>query len=145
MTTCRECGAIRNYGENDSRPGAVSSPSAAHAAVRRLLEHAKQEKLVVIYLDAQNRMLGKPVVVSVGSLNTTRTLPRELMLPAVERSALGFIMAHNHPSGSIEPSRDDIEFTKGIVKAGQLMGVALYDHLIVSRRGFTSLKQRGLI
>ncbi|MCZ6694994.1 MAG: hypothetical protein O7A63_00500, partial [Acidobacteria bacterium] len=60
-------------------------------------------------------------------------------------SALAFILVHNHPSGSLEASRDDVEFTKAMARAGDLIGISLYDHLIVSRRGYVSLKERGLI
>jgi DNA repair protein RadC len=52
---------------------------------------------------------------------------------------------HNHPSGSLDPSRDDVEFTRTMARAGELMGISLYDHIIVSRRGYVSLKERGLM
>lgn len=145
METCKVCGRITAYDAGEPSPDRVSSPTDAYAEVKAMLVRAKQEKLVAIYLDAQNVVLGDPVVVSVGSLNTTRTHPREMMRPAIERSALAFIMAHNHPSGSLEPSRDDVEFTRTIGRAGELMGISLYDHLIVSRRGFVSLKEKGLL
>jgi DNA repair protein RadC len=67
------------------------------------------------------------------------------MQPAVLHSALAFILVHNHPSGSLEPSRDDLEFTRSMARAGELMGINLYDHLIVSRRGYVSLRERGLM
>ena len=59
--------------------------------------------------------------------------------------ALGFILVHNHPSGCLEPSREDVEFTQGVQRAAELMGVELYDHLIVARGGYTSLRERGLL
>ncbi len=83
--------------------------------------------------------------VSIGSLNTTRTHPREVLQPAIVNSALAFILVHNHPSGSLDPSRDDVEFTRTMARAGDLMGISLYDHIIVSRRGFVSMKERGLL
>ena len=97
-----------------------------------------------VYLDTQNRVIGRPVTISVGALNTTRTHPREILYPAIKRSALGLVLAHNHPSGSLEPSRDDLEFTRGVSDACGLLGFTLYDHLIVSRRGYVSLKEQGL-
>ena len=121
----------------------VGSPAEAYALVRDLAK-AKKENLVALYLDAQNRLIHKETV-SIGSLNTTRTHPREVMQPAIVHSALAFVLVHNHPSGSLEPSRDDVDFTRTMQKAGELMGINLYDHLIVSRRGFVSLKERGLL
>ncbi len=55
--------------------------------------------------------------------------------------AHAFILIHNHPSGDLTPSRDDIEFTRSVARAAELMGITLYDHLIVSRKGFVSLKE----
>jgi DNA repair protein RadC len=81
----------------------------------------------------------------VGSLNTTRSHPREILYPAVQHLAAGFILAHNHPSGCLEPSPEDIEFTRSAARAGELMGIELYDHLAVAREGFTSLRERGLL
>ena len=121
----------------------VSSPAEAYALVRDL-KTARKEHLIALYLDAQNRLIVRETV-SIGSLNTTRTHPREVLQPAVVHSALAFILVHNHPSGSLEPSRDDIEFTRSMSRAGELMGINLYDHLIVSRRGYASLKERGLL
>ena len=104
----------------------------------------KKEHLVGLYLDSQNHLLARETI-SVGSLNTTRTHPREILKPAIEALALGFILVHNHPSGTLVPSSDDIEFTRAIAKAGELMGIPLYDHVIVSREGFVSLKEKGLL
>lgn len=121
----------------------VGSPADAYALVRDLTK-ARKEHLVALYLDAQNRLIVRETV-SIGSLNTTRTHPREVLQPAIVNSALAFVLVHNHPSGSLDPSRDDVEFTGTIARAGELMGISLYDHLIVSRRGFVSLKEKGLI
>jgi len=121
----------------------VSSPAEAYALVRDL-RRARKEHLVSLYLDAQNRLICRETV-SIGSLNTTRTHPREVLQPAIVNSALAFILVHNHPSGSLDPSRDDVEFTRTMARAGDLMGISLYDHIIVSRRGFVSLKERGLL
>ena len=121
----------------------VSSPAEAYALVRDL-NRARKEHLVSLYLDAQNRLICRETV-SIGSLNTTRTHPREVLQPAIVNSALAFILVHNHPSGSLDPSRDDVEFTRTMARAGDLMGISLYDHIIISRRGFVSLKERGLL
>jgi DNA repair protein RadC len=109
-----------------------------------VLSRARVEKLAVIYLDVQHRPLGKPLVLSVGTLNTTRTHPRDIFRPAILKSAQSFIMAHNHPSGSLEVSRDDEEFTRQIVRAAEIIGIPVLDHLVVSRHGFVSMKEKGM-
>ena len=110
----------------------------------RDLKRARKEHLVALYLDAQNYLI-KRETISVGSLNTTRTHPREILHPAILHSALAFLLVHNHPSGSLEPSRDDLDFTRSIARAAELIGIALTDHLIVSQKGFVSLKERGVL
>ena len=110
----------------------------------RDLGKARKEHLVGLYLDAQNRLLARETL-SIGSLNTTRTHPREILEPALRHLAVGFILAHNHPSGSLTPSGDDIGFTRGVTRAATLMDIGFYDHLVISRRGYVSLRERGLM
>jgi len=110
----------------------------------RDLAAARKEKLVGLYLDAQNGLLHVETI-SVGSLNTTRTHPREILYPAIIHLALGFVLVHNHPSGCLDPSDEDVAFTKVVQRAGETMGIELYDHLIVARGGFTSLRERGVL
>ena len=100
--------------------------------------------LSVLCLDAQNQPIAFNVV-SVGSLNTTRTHPVDILKPVILSNALGVILVHNHPSGVSDPSEEDIEFTRGIQRACEVMGVDLYDHLILGERGFTSLRERGVL
>jgi DNA repair protein RadC len=108
------------------------------------IARAKKEHLVALYLDAQNHLLGKETI-SVGSLNTTRTHPREIFQPAIACSAMGIILAHNHPSGSLAASQEDVDFTRAIRRASEILGIGLYDHIIVSEKGFVSLKEKGLM
>lgn len=128
--------------KEDDRP-AVSGPRDAYHQVRDL-KKARKEHLVALYLDAQNHLICRETV-SVGSLNTTRTHPREILQPAISCSAMGFILAHNHPSGSLSPSQEDVDFTRAIRRASEIIGIGLYDHLIVSERGYVSLKEKGLL
>lgn len=121
----------------------VSSPREAYELVRDL-KRARKEHLVALYLDSQNHLIHRETI-SIGALNTTRTHPREILQPAILHSALAFVLVHNHPSGSLEPSRDDMEFTRNIARAAELIGVGLTDHLIVSPRGYVSLKERGIL
>ena len=121
----------------------ITGPSEVYGLARDLCA-AKKEHLIGLYLDAQNHLLARETL-SIGSLNTTRTHPREVLYPAITHLALGFILVHNHPSGALVPSSDDVEFTRAIGRAGELMGIPLYDHVIVSRAGYVSLKEKGLL
>ncbi len=121
----------------------IAGPGEVYAQVKDLCQ-AKKEHLLGLYLDSQNHLLARETI-SIGSLNTTRTHPREILHPAITHLALGFILVHNHPSGTLTPSSDDVEFTRAIGRAGELMGIPLYDHVIVSRTGYVSLKEKGLL
>ena len=121
----------------------LSRPQQAYRKVRHLAR-ARKEHLVGLYLDAQNGLLHQETI-SIGSLNTTRTHPREILYPAVKHLALGFILAHNHPSGCLDPSPEDLEFTHAVRRGAEFMGIELYDHLIVGRDGYTSMRERGLL
>jgi len=121
----------------------VTRPHAAWTHVREI-GRARKEHLVGLYLDAQNGLLHRETI-STGSLNTTRTHPREILYPAIEHLALGFVLAHNHPSGCLEPSPEDIEFTRAVRRAGELIGIELYDHLIVAGERYLSLRERGVL
>jgi DNA repair protein RadC len=127
----------------EADPPRVCRPEEASTQVPEL-RRARKEHLVALYLDAQNRLLAKETI-TIGSLNTTRTHPREILYPAIQHLALGFVLVHNHPSGSLTPSVDDVDFTRAVRRAGELVGIELYDHLIVSPRGFVSLKEKGLL
>jgi DNA repair protein RadC len=80
-----------------------------------------------------------------GGLNTTRSHPTEIFKVAILSNALGIVLCHNHPSGTLEPSPDDTEFTHSVRRAGELMGIELFDHLIITDSGFTSMRERGLL
>jgi DNA repair protein RadC len=120
----------------------LTRPAEVYRIVAGLAK-ARRERLVALYLDAQNGLIHREVV-SLGSLNVTRTAPREIFHPAIVHGALALVLAHNHPSGCLEPSVEDVEFTRGVQRAGALLGIELYDHLIVAGPGYTSLRERGV-
>ena len=132
--------ARRAHHTSEDRPRIVR-PRDAWMCVKEL-GPLKKEHLVGLYLDAQNGLVHKETI-SIGSLNTTRTHPREILYPAIEHLALGFLLVHNHPSGSADPSDEDVEFTRAVHRAAETVGSEMYDHLIVTRSGFTSLRERG--
>jgi DNA repair protein RadC len=95
-----------------------------------------------VLLSARTTVIGVHTV-SVGSLNASIVHPREVFRPAVEQSAASILIAHNHPSGNVDPSDDDLVLTKRLVQVGELLGIHVLDHLIVAKGNYTSLKQEG--
>ena len=128
--------------------GPVTHPVEAHQAIRQmarsLLGDLDREAGVVIALDARNRPIGGHVV-SVGTLSSSLVHPREVFKFGILANAASLLFAHNHPSGNAEPSQDDIEMTRRLVKAGEIIGIEVIDSLIIGHDTFLSLKERGLI
>ena len=122
----------------------VQRPQDVFEAVLPYYREADREILSVLCLDSQNQPTAFSVA-SVGGLNTTRTRPAEILKSALLSNALALILVHNHPSGCQEPSPEDIEFTRAISRACEAVGLELYDHLVVTDTGFTSLRERGLL
>ncbi len=122
----------------------VNRPAEVYEAVRRYYRGADREILSVLCVDAQNRPTCFHVA-SVGSLNTTRTRPAEILKVAILSNSMGIILIHNHPSGELEPSPEDVEFTRGISRACEIVGLELFDHLIVTDVDFRSFRERGLL
>lgn len=121
----------------------ISRPEDAYEFLREI-RHADRESLYSILLDARNSVVGCEEV-SRGSLNTTRTHPSDIYKGALLANAFGVILAHNHPSGNPEPSPEDIDFTRSVARGGELLGIQLYDHLIVAGDSYTSLRERHLL
>ena len=104
----------------------------------------KKEHFIIFYLDTRNHEIKRDII-SVGCLNANLVHPREVFEPAIRNLAASVIVAHNHPSGNLEPSQEDLDLTKRLVGAGKLLGIELLDHVIVSKDGFSSFKEKGLI
>ncbi|MEY4159849.1 MAG: hypothetical protein RLZZ136_470 [Pseudomonadota bacterium] len=108
------------------------------------MAHLNVERVRVLYLNARNCLIADEIL-SEGSLDEASVHPREVIRRAMDLGAAAVILVHNHPSGSPEPSRADIQITNRIAEAGRLLGVAVHDHIIVGRHGHVSLKGKGLI
>ncbi|MDA8244794.1 MAG: DNA repair protein RadC [Elusimicrobia bacterium] len=104
----------------------------------------KKEHFVVFFLDTRNQEIKRDIV-SIGTLNYNLVHPREVFEPAVKNLAASVIVAHNHPSGCLEPSDEDLSLTKRLAQGGKLLGIELLDHVIVTKEGFMSFKQKGLL
>jgi len=108
------------------------------------LKNKKREYLVAIYLNARKQLITTKTI-SIGTLTTNLIHPRELFRPAIQNNAASVIIAHNHPSGDSKPSSEDVIITKQLKNAGQLLGITLIDHIIITDDNFTSIKSEGLI
>lgn len=122
----------------------VTGPADAHVVISSLTADKAVEHFVVVFLDARNHVSGAQTV-SVGSLNSSIVHPREVFRLAIEHGAASIILGHNHPSGDTTPSSDDIQLTTRLAKAGELLGIAVMDHVIIGSEGYLSFKERGIM
>ena len=102
---------------------------------------SKREHFVAFYLDTQGRVIERQII-SIGTLDTSLVHPREVFEPAVSLRAASIIVAHNHPSGKLEASREDVEITKQLVAAGKILGIQIIDHIIVTDKIGLGLSSR---
>lgn len=119
----------------------ITSPAEAQSVLGRYLEGQDREVFVIMMLDTKNKVIGINTV-SVGTLNSSLVHPREVFKPAILSNAAAIILAHNHPSGETTPSPEDIQITKELTKAGDMLKIAILDHIIVGD-GFSSFKADG--
>ncbi len=104
----------------------------------------QQEYFVCLSLNGANEVIENRVV-TVGLLNSNQVHPREVYADPITDRAASIIVAHNHPSGTLEASPEDIALTDRLARAGKLLGVPLLDHIIVTKTGYLSLKQAGYL
>ncbi len=127
-------------------PPTINSPADAARLVQYEMSVLDQEHLRVIVLNTRNRVLDI-VEVYKGSLNSAQIRVAEIFRPAIRLNAAAIIVLHNHPSGSVDPSPDDVAVTRAMVEAGKNLDVSVLDHIIIGNshgRRWVSLKERGL-
>jgi len=123
----------------------IRAPGDAAKIVIDYLRGVDREHFVGLYLNTANNLITIHTV-SVGTLNSSLVHPREVFKLAYMVNAASVVVSHNHPSGNAEPSQEDIAITKQLVEAGKILGIPLYDHVIVTEgNGYTSFTERGLI
>ncbi len=120
------------------------NPAEVAKIYQPLLGNSKQERFFVVLLDtAMQRIMDFEV--TRGTLDSSLVHPREVFNPAVRYLAKGMIVLHNHPSGQCKPSDADIKITKQLVESGKILGIEVYDHLIITADQFYSFKDNGII
>jgi len=109
------------------------------------LDKRAEEVFVILTVDIKNQVTGI-FEVSVGSINSSIVTAREVFKRAILQNACSIILAHNHPSGIPEPSKDDIKITKRLINAGEVLGIEVLDHIIIgSKDNFSSMKEKSII
>jgi len=103
-----------------------------------------REHFILITLDGASKVIEQRVI-HIGTLNQSLVHPREVFRPAILDNAAGVIIAHNHPSGTLEASRADIQITQRLKEVAKLVGIELLDHVILSKEGYYSLSDEGLL
>ena len=132
------------------RPGApearaeLTSPESAADILVPLLQHLDREHCVTLNLDTKHRLIATTTV-SIGSVDHTFMSPREVFRDALLHGASAIVVAHNHPSGDAEPSRDDERVTRRLGEAGDLVGVEVLDHMVIGHGRWVSLARRGVL
>jgi len=109
-----------------------------------LMKDLRKEVFRVLLLSRSNRLI-KEVTISEGTLDASIVHPRDVFREALLESAAGVILLHNHPSGNPNPSEEDLRITKQLVEAGRVMGIKVYDHIILAGEDYRSLADDGLI
>ena len=123
----------------------IEDPESAYEMLAPLVANSPKETALVVTLDTKHRPLAIRME-TVGSLDHTFMSPRELFRAALLDNASAVFLAHNHPSGSPEPSTDDERITRRLVEAGRILGIEVLDHLVIGAPGrWTSLARRGLV
>lgn len=110
----------------------------------RFIRHKRQEYFLCLSLDSSHRLITRRTV-TIGLLDVSLVHPREVFAGPLKDRAASVIIAHNHPSGEPEPSRQDIITTEQLIAAGQILGIPLYDHVIISAKGYYSFRHDNFI
>jgi DNA repair protein RadC len=131
-----------------------SNPKGDKASFRRasdvaghylpLMRDFRKEIFTVLLLNRANRLI-KEVIISEGTLDASIVHPRDVFRDALLEPAAGIILMHNHPSGNPSPSEEDLRITKQLVDAGRLLGIKVYDHIILAGGNYRSFADEGLI
>ena len=120
----------------------LTDPEKVYRLIKSKLKDYHKEHFYIIALNSRNQSIAE---VSIGSLNASIVHPREVFAEAIKNKAASVVFAHNHPSGDPEPSEDDLVLTKRLVESGKILGIEVFDHIIVAKDEFFSFKDKGII
>ena len=120
------------------------TPAAIAEYYMEDLRHREQEVLLVLMLNQKGRLLRERYMFK-GTVNTSVISPREIFLEALSARAVQIILLHNHPSGDVQPSREDMAVTRRIRDAGEMLGIRLADHIIIGERAYISFREENYL
>ena len=143
IKACFELGKRQDL-EPELRDFDIKNPQSVVKAIQSSIKDKAKEHFKLILLNTRNKIIGISTV-SIGTLNSNLVHPREVFKDAISHSAASVVFAHNHPSGDPEPSEDDLTITKRLTEAGKILGIEVLDHIIITKNGFFSFKEKGLI
>ena len=136
--------AEESYPELKDRKVKITAPSVIYENFSFLLNGEVKEKFIVFWLNSSNMVMGFEII-SEGNLNSSIVHPREVFRGSIVATCANIILVHNHPSGNLDPSREDISITKRLIEAGNILDVKVLDHLIFTDEGFTSFVEQRII
>ena len=135
----------RRRGETESAiPEVLTCSRDIYNVMRRHLMDLNHEEFWIILLSQSSKVLGKELI-SKGGLNSTVADPRIIYYTAVQHQASSIVLVHNHPSGNLKPSRDDIFLTRKMVEAGKLLDIKVVDHVIITDKGYFSFGDEAML
>ncbi|MEI9942954.1 MAG: DNA repair protein RadC [Chitinophagaceae bacterium] len=143
IAACLELGRRRQAGSLLEKPGISSSSDIANYFQSLLMDHT-HEVFAVLFLNRANKVTHAEII-SEGGITGTVADPRIILKKALEENAVSIILCHNHPSGSLKPSRADEELTQKIKEAARYFDINVMDHLIVSEAGYYSFADEGIL
>ncbi|MDK9876437.1 MAG: DNA repair protein RadC [Staphylococcus equorum] len=120
----------------------ISSPKDVADFMMGKMEHLTQEKFIALFLNSKNVII-KQKTIFIGTLNSSIVHPREIFSEAVKCASNAIIVLHNHPSGDVTPSTEDIKTTERLKKCGQVLGIDLLDHIIIGDHTYLSMVEEG--
>jgi len=126
---------IINFGDK------IEKPETVFNLLRNEIGNKKKESFYILSLTTRNKLISVDKV-STGTLSASLAHPREVFLPAIKNSASSVIIVHNHPSGDPDPSEDDLEITKKLIKSGEILGIDVIDHVIITQDSYYSFKEK---
>jgi len=134
----------RLYRASEDKSVIIKNPDDVSNLIMPELRYMKQEVFKLLLLDTKNKVISIPMI-SKGGLSSSIVHPREVFKEAIRRSSAAIILAHNHPSGIPDPSKDDIKITKRLIEAGKIMGIEVLDHIIIGDGIYLSMKEKEII
>jgi len=144
LKACFEISRRLENKENLNKNKVINSPKDIFSLLKEKVINFHKEYFMIVSLDNRNKVINVDTV-SVGTLNSSLIHPRETFETAIKNHAAAIIICHNHPSGELKPSEDDLVVTQNLVKAGKLLGIEISDHLIITKDGYFSFKEKKII